>query len=815
MVRLRVEEGSLLILARRRETPILSFRHRDGWLLLVLVVILGWTVATALDRSAWVAGSDVLIPAIFLATCLGWLLAVSPVSGRWFLLASLAATCAFLLLYTPPHAGARVTEPSLHALVTFVSSLSVSTAQLLLAGLTALVVATGLWTAWWTFRRRHGLAALLPTGSILAVEVLNDTSPVMIFLTALWLAVAATILLRLNFVALKDHWRRRRVPRASDTGWNFGEVGAEAIVIVLAVAFILPPLSSEDVSSLLVPGTTHTLEFHPFGIGSGGVDVGRQQVGYSETIHPGAQLDARPSTVMFVSGAVNSLYPYWRGIALGGWDGISWYQLRTSRGVTVRSGIRVGAKQTIQRSDLPADPKLTREVDISVQTLVPASTLDATVFSPGEPISVDSHPVSVRGIVDLQASPPAPLITVDHVQLADSPRTPYGYTVKAMVAVADVTSLRSASTDYPSWLDPYRTLYWGRIATGYSVQDDRILQKAEQIVQSAGATNPYDEAKAIEAWFLAKGNFTYTLKPPSAPQGVRPLDYFLFQSHRGYCQDFATAMAVMLRQLGIPARLESGFGLGSYDDRTHRYLVSTTDAHTWVEAYFPGYGWIPFEPTPDNLNFPVVRPLTAAAAAAPASSSSGAASRPPNARLGELSQDGGSASGPSLVTVEKQLALVVVTILVLILLAGLILLRWLMAPADIPRIWRRLLFLGDRLGVPRRPGDTPSEVGTRLSSAVPELGPELRTLATLYTRARFRRGGLSGLERIEVRRSWLRVRRRYAGLLLKQLRPRRGPDRVTSREARRAGSRAPGSRRPQAPGGRDGSKGSAPPGARP
>src|SRR3989440_9763016 len=95
----------------------------------------------------------------------------------------------------------------------------------------------------------------------------------MYFLTALWLALAATILLRLNFVALKDHWRIRRVPRASDTGWNFGEVGSEAIVMVLAVAFILPPVSSADVGSLLVPGTVHTVEFPPFGLrpGAGGV----------------------------------------------------------------------------------------------------------------------------------------------------------------------------------------------------------------------------------------------------------------------------------------------------------------------------------------------------------------------------------------------------------------------------------------------------------------------------------------------------------------------------------------------------------------
>ena len=759
-------------------------------------MVLGWSVATALDRSAWVAGSDVLIPAIFLASCLGWLLAISRMSGRWYVLASLAALAGFLLMFTPPHAGARITAISLEAVVRFLTGLSVSITQLLLGGLVALVVVTGLWTAWWAFRRRHGLAALLPTGSILAVEVLNDTNPAMYFLTALWLAVAATILLRLNFVALKERWRTRRVPRASDTGWNFGEVGSEAIVIALAIAFILPPLSSEDVSSLLVPGTVHTIDFHPFGIGTGSVPGGRAQVGYSETIHPGAQLDARPATVMFVTGDVNPLYPFWRGIALGGWDGIAWYQLGSGGGVSVRTVIHLAPKQPIPRVDLPADPRLLRLVDITFQTVVPAAALDATAFSAGEPVSVDSHPTRVRGIADPGAAAPAPFVTVDHAQLADNPRTPYSYTVRAAVGAADVASLRGASTEYPSWIDPYRTVYWGRIAAGYSTEaDQRIADLARSIVDGAGATNPYDQAKAIESWFLAKDRFTYTLKPPGAPAGVRPLDYFLFQSRKGYCQDFATAMAVMLRTLAIPSRVMSGFGLGAYDERTHRYLVSTTDAHAWVEVYFPGYGWMPFEPTPDSLNFPIIRPLTAALAAAPAPTGGGAAIRPPNARLGELSQDGGSAPAATLGDVEKRLGLAVAGLLVLLLLAGLVLLRWLMAPADIPKVWRRLLFLSDRLGVARQPGDTPSELGARLSSAVPDLEPDLRALASLYTRARFRRGGLSGLERVEVRRSWLRVRRRYAGLVLGRLRPGRTPSGFSRAEDGRVRNRAPGARR--------------------
>ena len=84
---------------------------------------------------------------------------------------------------------------------------------------------------------------------------------------------------------------------------------------------------------------------------------------------------------------------------------------------------------------------------------------------------------------------------------------------------------------------------------------------------------------------------------------IWPVVYFLTVSHRGYCQYFASAMGSMLRSLGIPTRLVSGYGPGTTRAQSGRagqreQTVSTSDAHSWVEAYFPGYGWIPFEPTP-------------------------------------------------------------------------------------------------------------------------------------------------------------------------------------------------------------------------
>src|SRR5205085_636290 len=207
-------------------------------------------------------------------------------------------------------------------------------------------------------------------------------------------------------------------------------------------------------------------------------------------------------------------------------------------------------------------------------------------------------------------SQPATFDTIDRIQLARPVSPPYTYAVTEAVPNADVADLQKAGNEYPAWLAPYQSLYYGnRLAAGYSVgRDNEIGALAQSIVNGAHATTPYDQAKAIENWFREKDRFTYTLLPPRAPVGVRPLDNFLFNSKKGFCQDFSTAMNVMLRMLGIPSRQMSGFGLGAYDEKTREYTVNSLDAHSWVEVYFPGYGWIPFEPTPDNSNFPITLP---------------------------------------------------------------------------------------------------------------------------------------------------------------------------------------------------------------
>jgi protein-glutamine gamma-glutamyltransferase len=122
-----------------------------------------------------------------------------------------------------------------------------------------------------------------------------------------------------------------------------------------------------------------------------------------------------------------------------------------------------------------------------------------------------------------------------------------------------------------------------------------LFQRAREL--TAQADTPYGAAFTLEAWFRAQGGFTYEEQPPPS-FGEPPLVAFVTRTKAGYCQHFAGAMTLMLRSLGIPARVAVGFTSGSYSQRRLEWTVTDHDAHAWVEVWFDGYGWIPFDPTP-------------------------------------------------------------------------------------------------------------------------------------------------------------------------------------------------------------------------
>jgi len=165
------------------------------------------------------------------------------------------------------------------------------------------------------------------------------------------------------------------------------------------------------------------------------------------------------------------------------------------------------------------------------------------------------------------------------------------YAATSLITTATADQLRAANAPYPAWIRDHPQ--YSRVTPG--VISPRVSGLASSIINEAVAVTPYDKAKAIEGWL--RKNITYNQTIPTPPAGLDPVEWFLFDLKEGYCNYYATSMIVMLRSQGIPARMAAGFAQGEFDATTGQYVVREADAHTWVEAYFSGYGWIEFEPT--------------------------------------------------------------------------------------------------------------------------------------------------------------------------------------------------------------------------
>jgi transglutaminase-like putative cysteine protease len=159
------------------------------------------------------------------------------------------------------------------------------------------------------------------------------------------------------------------------------------------------------------------------------------------------------------------------------------------------------------------------------------------------------------------------------------------YEVEASASEPTVIQLRNASEDYPAWV----------IAHYLQLPEDfpmEITNLAHQITASYGT--PYDKAAAITTYL--RSHITYKKFIQDPPAGMDPLTWFLFDSRTGFCNYFASAEVVLLRSIGIPSRLAVGFAQGEYKS-PNQYTVHQSDAHAWPEVYFPGFGWVEFEPT--------------------------------------------------------------------------------------------------------------------------------------------------------------------------------------------------------------------------
>ncbi|MGH2597604.1 MAG: transglutaminase TgpA family protein [Actinomycetota bacterium] len=160
------------------------------------------------------------------------------------------------------------------------------------------------------------------------------------------------------------------------------------------------------------------------------------------------------------------------------------------------------------------------------------------------------------------------------------------YSVVSEIPVTDGRTLRLANPQELSSVDPaYLQLP--------SELPDRVGELARSV--TAGLTNEYDRVQALQSWIHR--NTTYDLNVPRDPAGVDAVDHFLFVTRTGFCEQIASSLAIMLRTIGIPTRLVTGYGPGERNPLTGYFEVRQSDAHAWVEVYYPGIGWVPYDPT--------------------------------------------------------------------------------------------------------------------------------------------------------------------------------------------------------------------------
>ena len=230
-----------------------------------------------------------------------------------------------------------------------------------------------------------------------------------------------------------------------------------------------------------------------------------------------------------------------------------------------------------------------------------------------------ADPHLVGGSIPMQfvAAAGAPLISPQPGFAALNQNLPQGfrYTVWSHTDRPSPAALRRSPPEYPALLadqglltvadglkvppfgSPSRTIVLHGVATrGTDLHAYRPLERLAERV-AGGARTPYDAVEQLQQWFLSI-NFRYT----NHPKVVAPaLVGFVTRTRAGYCQYFAGAMALMLRYLGIPARVAVGFAGGAYNSKQHVWKITDREAHAWVEVWFKGYGWLPFDPTPAAL----------------------------------------------------------------------------------------------------------------------------------------------------------------------------------------------------------------------
>ncbi len=590
----------------------------DGRLLTgILVSLLYLILAVSLDAAGYVDSLLLLIPVTFGALLLGMLMAYSRFDGFFALSSSMFIGLAWILLLIMR----RVTDleiepivsngiPAFQARAYFVllqwfdwldaaSNFLVASATNLIgegsrAQTTALAnnnyvfifeICFLLWWltylgVWAIFRHGYVWRAVIPAAAVLLINTYYAPNPILAFL-AIFALAALMLLIRTHLAEQQLRWREQRIHFSQDISLDFLRNGLFYSVVVLALAVIAPGLGrNPQVRDMLQPLNEQ-------------IEQTQQRV---NELYPALNRQRRPAGSSFgpeltLGGARNlgnrPVFQvsspggrYWRAAIYDAFDGRTF-------DISDRTEVNFDADQPLPIPDWQLRVPLT-------QTVTMASAAGGTLFGVQDilisNIPLESPVLPAPGASALAAGPDG---VEGAVELAlTKARRPLdvgdSYTIVSRQSAPTQRALRSAGTDYPAGLlDRYTQM----------PEDfpQRVSDFGRQIVEESGATTVYDQSKAVEQWL--RTNIVYNEGIESPPPDVNAVEYFLFEMKEGYCDYYAMTMATMLRAQGIPARMAAGYAEGTYDEESGILTMTERDAHSWVEVFFPSYGWIEFEPT--------------------------------------------------------------------------------------------------------------------------------------------------------------------------------------------------------------------------
>lgn len=441
--------------------------------------------------------------------------------------------------------------------------------------LSLLLALCGIWLMWEMLRKRNALLGLLPVGLLFAINVhlgKQALSSYMVFLLCALLLVAYT-----EFCRQHEDWDRRKVDYPDQLGLEWGGSALALAVIIVLIARGAPWVGTpegwqaisewvnraneqtSDTATRLFsgvnppPGDEREIFVNTPSMGKIGAPIsqGYRTIMWVRISDP-APTDMGPSEPIVIP-----YIHYWRSDAYGQYTGRGWEPVPTS------------GESAAQPDELPEDPPAGRYY------LRQGFSLEArhygALFATNNPVQTDK---AVR-LFDGGDSQSKRLV---------GNATEY----QVISAATKITSnqLIEAGVDYPA-----------EISAAYLQLPDSLPERVRSLAQriASGAETPYEKTLKIQSYL--RENYTYDTSAAEAPEGRDAVDYFLFDAPTGFCSHYASAMTVMLRAEGIPSRVAAGYAMGEYDFERQSFRVPESAAHAWVEVYFPGYGWVEFEPT--------------------------------------------------------------------------------------------------------------------------------------------------------------------------------------------------------------------------